>query len=164
MSQTPAFVTPDVKAALRPAPINPAWILEGAPVAKCVVLSQSRDGTATTVIWECSEGKFDWFYDRDETLHIFEGIVVLDEGLPTERRVGAGDLVFFPAGSRARWDVKAPVRKLAFVRRALPAPLAAAVNILRKVKRLASPGQESPFGAFDSANLNEIPVAAQSRP
>ncbi len=160
MSQIPAFVTPDVTAALRPAPINPAWILEGAPVAKCVVLSQSKDGAATTVIWECSEGKFNWFYDRDETLHIFEGAVVLDEGLPTERHVGAGDLVFFPAGSRARWHVKSPVRKLAFVRRAMPGPMAAAINILRKVKSLISPGQESPFGAFDGAT----PATAQSRP
>jgi mannose-6-phosphate isomerase-like protein (cupin superfamily) len=116
------------------------------------------------VIWECSEGKFNWFYDRDETLYVFEGSVVLDEGLPTERHVGAGDLVFFPAGSRAHWHITKPVRKLAFVRRAMPGPLATGINVLRKLKHLFSPGQESPFGAFDGANLGELPAAAQSRP
>ncbi len=120
---------------LAPAPINPAWILDGNPVARNREVARSQDGTATTLIWDCTPGKFEWHYDRDETIHVLEGAVVLNEGTSEERRIGPGDIVFFPAGSRARWHVQSHVRKLAFFRRALPKPVGHILNALRSIKR-----------------------------
>jgi hypothetical protein len=141
------FVTPSVAVDLRPAPINPAWIIEGEPTARVMQLSLSRDGTAFSVIWECSPGRFDWFYDREETAYFLEGSLVLDEGLPTERHIGPGDAVFFPAGSHARWHVKARVRKVAFVRRGVPARFLGLLNLLRKMKNRGSPAGNDFFGS-----------------
>ncbi|HLH49669.1 MAG TPA: cupin domain-containing protein [Roseiarcus sp.] len=120
-------------ASLAPAPINPDWILEGAPEARNAVLSRSADGTACTIMWSCTAGKFRWLYDFDETIHFLEGWVVIDDG-SGPRRLGPGDVVFFPAGTSAAWTVETYVRKLAFCRKALPAPLGAAVNMLRAMK------------------------------
>jgi uncharacterized cupin superfamily protein len=33
---------------------------------------------AQIIVWECSEGKFNWYYDLEETLLILEGSVVLE--------------------------------------------------------------------------------------
>ena len=128
------FVASKTAVWLGPAPINPDWIRDGVPVARCAELSRSPDGMAMTLVWECSPGTFDWFYDLDETLYVLEGDVILDEGRATERRIGPGDTVFFPAGSQAHWRVKSPIRKLAFVRRAWPRPFALLFNLLRKIK------------------------------
>ena len=64
---------------LTPRPIEPSWIIEGNPVAQCYVLSRSADGLASTMVWECSEGRFNWYYDFDETVLILEGSIVLAE-------------------------------------------------------------------------------------
>ncbi len=119
---------------LRPAPINPAWVIDGAPTARCAELSRSADGLACTVIWDCTPGRFEWIYDTDETIHILEGSIVLDDGVADARRLGPGDIVFSTAGARVRWTVETHVRKLAFVRRGLPKPAAAVVVSLRLLK------------------------------
>ena len=61
---------------LTPRPIERSWILEGNPEATWCILSQSDDGLATTMVWHCTEGKFDWFYDFDETVLILDGSIV----------------------------------------------------------------------------------------
>ena len=58
---------------LTPRPIEPSWIIEGNPVAQSCVLSKSADGLASTMVWECSEGRFNWYYDFEETVLILEG-------------------------------------------------------------------------------------------
>jgi uncharacterized protein len=120
---------------LRSSPINADWILEGKPEARNAILSASADGTACTIMWDCTAGKFRWFYDFDETIHILEGSVLIDDGEGGPRRVKAGDVVFFPAGSSAVWVVDSYVRKLAFCRKVLPAPVGALVSALRTMKR-----------------------------
>ena len=120
-------------ARLAPSPINKDWILEGSPEARSAILSRSEDQTACTVMWSCTPGKFRWIYDFDETIHFLEGSVIIDDGAGP-RRLGPGDVVFFPAGTSAVWTVESAVRKLAFCRKALPAPLGAAVNMLRAMR------------------------------
>ena len=79
----------DKNAPLKSSPINPAWILEGRPVARNVVLSTSDDTTACTILWDCTAGKFNWHYDFDETVHIVEGsVVVRSEGSPPKPATG----------------------------------------------------------------------------
>jgi uncharacterized cupin superfamily protein len=134
LPQRPPFVHTKSPVDFQPAPINPAWIKEGAPIARAARLSQSLDGFASTFMWDCSPGKFEWFYPADETLHILGGEAVLDEGLPTERRISAGDVVYFPAGSHATWHVIDHILKVAFLRRPLPGPIIIIANFLREIK------------------------------
>jgi uncharacterized cupin superfamily protein len=88
---------------LTPRPIEPSWIIEGNPVAQRCVLSESADGLASTMVWECSEGKFNWYYDFDETVLILEGSIVLESDTMPPTRYGAGDYIFFRDGAHARW-------------------------------------------------------------
>jgi uncharacterized protein len=121
-----------------PSPIRPSWILEGAPVARIQFLSESADGTASTWFWDCTAGRFNWFYSFDETLHILEGGFNLKDLLAgTTRRVVAGDVVYFPKGAQAEWTVDKYVRKLAFCRSALPGFLVSARGMARRMKSLA---------------------------
>jgi len=108
---------------LRSAPIEPSWIIEGYPIARNALLSRSEDGTASTIVWECTEGKFDWYYDIDETIHILEGSIVLESDTMKPTKFGPGDVVFFKKGAHARWHVEGHVKKLAVCHRVLPTSL-----------------------------------------
>ena len=121
---------------LRSAPINPDWIRGGSPVARNALLSSSRDRAACTLVWDCTPGEFEWRYDSDETVHILEGSVVLDDGCAPPRRVGPGDVVLFPQGAVVRWTVETHVRKLAFFHRPLPAPIALVSRAVGKAKHI----------------------------
>jgi len=116
-------------------PIHPDWILEGKPVARIELLSSSADGTANTYFWDCTAGRFNWYYSFDETLHVLEGSVTLKDPAGTSRLVVAGDTIFFPAGSRAEWTVDRYIRKLAFCRTPLPRYIILARSIARWIKR-----------------------------
>jgi len=122
-------------------PIEPSWIVEGDPVAEGTILSNSADGQAWTVVWQCSEGTFHWYYDIDETLMILEGsIVVESDGMPPTR-YGPGDVIFFRQGAHAKWHVEGHVRKLAFCRRSQPVLIAFALRVFSKIKRTILPSR-----------------------
>ena len=106
--------------ALNPSPIYANWVLEGNPVARNKVLSSSADGSASTIIWDCTAGRFNWNYDVDETIYVIEGGVVVKDLAGATRRLNAGDTIFFPAGARAEWHVESYIRKIAFCRTPLP--------------------------------------------
>ncbi len=78
--------TTNIAVTLTPRPIEPSWIIEGNPTAQWHVLSQSADGLASTVVWECSQGKFNWYYDFDETVLILEGASEAEENHDAGRR------------------------------------------------------------------------------
>jgi len=143
---------------LKACPINPAWIRDGNPMARASMMFSSADGWFYTIIWDCSPGKFEWFYDQDETLHLLSGYMILDEGLPTERHVRPGDNVFFPAGSSAHWYVIEHVVKVANVRRPIPGPLIHILNLFRFIRNR---GRRSSgmFGQLDTA----VSAARESR-
>ena len=123
-------------------PVRAEWILEGKPAARIALLSSSVDGTASTYYWDCTAGRFNWFYAFDETFHVLEGAVTLKDPAGVSRRVGVGDTVFFPKGSSAEWTVDKYVRKLAFCRVPLPRPLVMARHVVRRVKRLTGGAQQ----------------------
>lgn len=127
------------EATLNPSPIYPDWVLEGKPIARNQVLSRSADGTATTFLWDCTAGRFNWHYDVDETLYIIEGGVVVKDDAGT-RTLSVGDTIFFPAGARAEWLVENYVRKIAFCRKPLPQMLVLAKRGFRLAKRLMGRG------------------------
>jgi len=124
---------------LTPRPIEPSWIIEGNPCAQWCVLSKSADGLASTLVWECSEGRFNWYYDFDETILILEGSIVLESDAMRPTRYGPGDVIFFRNGAHARWRVEGRVRKLAFCRTTQPFVLGFALRAFNKIKRTLTP-------------------------
>jgi uncharacterized cupin superfamily protein len=120
---------------LKSAPIDPSWIVAGSPQTRSAELSRSRDGSAVTVIWDCTAGDFDWSYTEDETVHILEGEAIVDEG-SLRRTLRPGDVYLFPAGSTYRWHVPIYVKKLAFLRVPMPYAAFLAVRVLRKLQAL----------------------------
>ena len=124
---------------LTPRPIEPSWIIEGKPEATGCDLSRSADGLATTIVWHCTEGKFNWYYDFDETILILEGSIVLENDAMRPTRYGPGDIVFFRDGAHARWHVEGHVKKLAFCRKTQPLLLGFAARAINKLKRIFFP-------------------------
>lgn len=124
---------------LTPMPIAPSWIIEGNPVARATLLSKSADGQAWTMVWECSDGKFNWYYDLDETIMILEGSIVLENDAIRPTRYGPGDVIYFKDGAHAKWHVEGRVRKLAFFRKTQPVLLSFALRAFSKIKRTLLP-------------------------
>ncbi|CCD89986.1 conserved hypothetical protein; putative RmlC-like cupin family protein [Bradyrhizobium sp. ORS 285] len=121
---------------LSPAPIEPSWIIEGNPTATSCTIARSSDGLGSTIVWHCTEGKFNWYYDFDETILILEGAIVLEsEGMPA-KRYGPGDVIFFRDGAHAKWHVEGHVKKLAFCLKTQPYLLGLAVRVINKLKRM----------------------------
>jgi uncharacterized protein len=143
MSRT-LIETGNVAVTLTPRPIEPSWIIEGKPEARSFVLSNSADGLASTIIWECSEGRFNWYYDLDETVLILEGSIVLESDTMPPTRYGPGDTIFFKNGAHARWHVEGRVRKLAFCRKTQPAWLGFALLVFLKLKKTLAPAGGRP--------------------
>jgi hypothetical protein len=121
---------------LEPSPIEPSWIIEGHPVARSRVLSTSEDRTAQTIVWHCTEGRFNWYYDIDETIMIMEGSIVLEsDGMPP-KRYGPGDVIFFRDGAHAKWHVEGHVKKIAFCRKTNPVMIGFLIRVVNKLKKM----------------------------
>lgn len=117
-------------------PIPPDWILEGNPLARSKVLAGSSDDMASTHMWDCTAGRFNWFYTVDEVIHVVEGSVIVEDGAGQRRHLQPGDTFLFPAGTRFHWTVPRYVRKIAF----LHSPLSRRIRFLKRIFRfLASP-------------------------
>jgi len=124
---------------LTPRPIEPSWIIEGKPDATWCVLSQSADGLASTMVWHCTAGKFNWYYDFDETILILEGGIVLESDTMPPTRYGPGDVIFFKDGAHARWHIESHVKKLAFFRKTQPVWLGFALRVVLKLRKMFFP-------------------------
>jgi uncharacterized cupin superfamily protein len=133
---------------LAPQPIEPRWIIEGRPEASACVLARSADGLASTIVWHCTEGRFNWYYDFDETILILEGSIVIESDTMRSTRYGPGDVIFFRDGAHARWHVEGHVKKLAFCRKTQPAWLGFALRAVGKVRRMLMPS-----GGREAASL-----------
>ncbi len=118
---------------MQPAPINPDWIITGQPVARMADHSRSADRAAYTALWDCTAGTFRWFFAWDETVHILEGEVHVTAEDGAIHMLRAGDVAYFKAGTWATWRVDTYVRKVAFLRRPFPAPIAFAYRLKNKL-------------------------------
>jgi uncharacterized cupin superfamily protein len=127
------------------APIVPSWILSGAPEARNKLLANSEDRTTYIMAWECTPGRFDWHYTEDETLVIVSGEVFISNQAGQERRLGPGDMAFFPAGSSCTWRITEKVRKVAVVRSALPMPFALCLRVWNKMFQIMGLRPRSPM-------------------
>ncbi|MBF2717415.1 cupin domain-containing protein [Agrobacterium vitis] len=109
---------------LQPAPINPDWVLEGDPQARLANHSQSPDEASSTAVWDCTAGSFRWYFGWDETVVIQEGEVHVTAQDGTERLLKTGDIAYFKGGTWATWRIETYVRKIAFLRKPFPEPIA----------------------------------------
>jgi hypothetical protein len=98
------------------------------------MLSRSTDEGGWTAVCECTEGKFNWYYDLDETILILEGSIILESDTLPRTRYGVGDVILFRKGAHARWHVENYVKKLAFGHSVAPAPIAFGVRTLQSCK------------------------------
>ena len=114
---------------MAPSPIKPEWVLTGDPQARVANHSQGDDQCASTCIWDCTAGSFRWYFGWDETVFILEGEVHVTSEEGIQRILRAGDVGYFKAGTWATWSVDSYVKKVAFMRRPFPGPLAFAYRI-----------------------------------
>lgn len=140
--RTPACTAVDgAGVALVPTPIDPAWRLDGGePVTEAAEVASARDGTTAVYLWQTTRAHFRWEHESDEVVTVLDGECFLSDraapdGSRRERRLVAGDVAFFPAGSRTEWRVPERLRKVSTLVRPLPAPLAGAMRWLRAGKR-----------------------------
>jgi uncharacterized protein len=124
----------DENAGLRPDPIPEDWILEGRPVARRKYLVGSSDERSSTHLWDCTAGRFNWYYGCDEVIHVLEGAVEVEDAAGVRRRLEPGDTFLFPAGSCFHWTVPQYVRKIAF----LHSPFSRKVRVLRRLYRVVT--------------------------
>lgn len=120
---------------MRPAPIDPSWIVEGNPVARVGSVSRSSDGLSWTDIWDCTAGRFTWHYAIDETVHILEGGAHVADANGKQWDLRPGDVVSFQVGTAAHWHVPQYIRKVAFCSEVVPRPLTALMDVGRKLRR-----------------------------
>lgn len=131
----PRIAAYDTQQDLQDSPIREAWIVSGRPRARNRVLFRSTDKSAWTMLWDCSAGEFHWHYSFDETIHFLEGRVTITLQGGEPQSFGPGDVIFFPAGSVARWRVDHYVRKLATCQNPMPQTLNLPLKLARKLRR-----------------------------
>jgi uncharacterized cupin superfamily protein len=130
---------------LKPEPVPHDWILSGTPEASIAMLLRSRDWLQTMVVWECTAGRFNWRYNKDEVLFVISGHATLTNESGENREFGPGDTVFFPAGVSCTWWVRDRVRKVAIIRETLFWPLGVFVKVWVKLLRMVGIAAKSPF-------------------
>ena len=144
MTKTP-MIASVTQVDLKPAPIEPSWILEGTPMARNATLSRSADGLASTLVWDCTAGTFNWTYEIDETIYFLEGSATISDGINPPKTFGPGDVLFLPRGAVCHWHVESYVKKVAFCRRTLPYSVGFVVRAVGRIKRMLNPGASGGF-------------------
>lgn len=119
---------------LSSSPINPDWIIEGAPLARSGNWATSSDGTVTMAVWSCTAGTFRWQFTCDELIHIIEGSVEVKMSNGDQLLLGPNDSALFPAGEWTTWHVPEYVRKHAILRSPVPRPVRVFWRILSRLK------------------------------
>lgn len=119
---------------LKPDPIDPTWVLEGNPVARSGQWSRSLDTTTSCWVWDCTAGRFNWYFDADEMIYVMEGEVIVTSEGQAQRSLRAGDAALFYAGTQAEWYVPNYVRKYAILRPHMTKPVLFAYKVSRKLR------------------------------
>ncbi|GJE56803.1 hypothetical protein EKPJFOCH_3311 [Methylobacterium thuringiense] len=130
---------------LRAAPIEPSWIRKGNPLARNATLSRSADGLASTLVWDCTAGEFQWIYEIDETIYFLEGSATISDGHNPPKTFGPGDVLFLPRGAVCHWHVESYVKKVAFCRRTLPKTVGLGMRAFARLVRMVKGGSSGGF-------------------
>ena len=122
-------------AVLDSTPIRPEWVLEGKPIARSKLISQTEGSNSSSFIWECTAGRFNWHYESEETILFLEGSAVIKDNNGVIHRVRAGDTIVFPLGAVAEWQIDNYVRKVAVFCSPMPKSVLFAKRLLKALKR-----------------------------
>jgi uncharacterized protein len=68
-------------------------------------------GVSKWPTWQKEVSTFDWTFHEQEIAYILDGECVITPIGGTAVTFGKGDLVTFPAGIKASWEVKKPLHK-----------------------------------------------------
>lgn len=128
---------------LEPEPFPQGWVVSGSPEARCSKVVRSRDRTSHIVVWDCTPGSFRWHYSMDEAIVVISGEAFMINDKGEERRFGAGDLGFFPAGTTCTWRITEHLRKVGVLRETMWRPLGFAVKACHKLLRIMGLSGES---------------------
>jgi hypothetical protein len=83
-----------------------------------------------------ARGKFNWYYDSDETAFILQRSILLESEDVPLMRYGVGNVIFFRQGAHAKWRVEDYVKKIALCRRTNPIGLGFVIRAVNKLKRM----------------------------
>lgn len=97
-------------ASLDPMPLPAEQITKGEPEASGTILWVSGDGKLANGIWECTPGEFDYVH-ADETATVIRGRATVTPEGGEAIVLEAGDVAFFPAGTKTKWRVEETIRK-----------------------------------------------------
>ncbi len=117
-------------------PVLPRWVLSGVPVTRTWNVVRSHDLTSDIVVWECTAGRFECHYHQDEAVIVVAGEAFITDDKGEERRLGPGDLGFFPAGTSCIWRVPESVRKIAILRETMWRPVGLGLKIWKRLLRI----------------------------
>ncbi|MGA7624432.1 MAG: cupin domain-containing protein [Candidatus Acidiferrales bacterium] len=120
-------------------------ILKGNPHIRSKVLGRSHDLLAHIVIWECGAVSYRWHYDQDEAYLVLSGEGFVNDEKGVERRLGPGDIAFFPAGTDATWRHPDHFRKIAILKESVWRPLGFGLKLWNKLFRMIGITDTSPL-------------------
>lgn len=118
---------------LEPGTIPPEWLLSGCPDTRSKFLGKSRDKLGYAMLWECGSVSYKWHYGKDEAYIVLSGEGFMTDEKGVEHRFGAGDVAFFPAGTKATWRHPDHFRKVAVIKDAVWPPFAFALRVWSKL-------------------------------
>jgi uncharacterized cupin superfamily protein len=107
---TSATAMPPADQPLPSAPIAPDWIQSGTPEASCLQLTNSPCDGLITGVWECTPGKFRWYFGCDEVIVVLSGRGRVRVG-DVVHELTPGTTVFFPIGTDSNWEIEETLRK-----------------------------------------------------
>ena len=94
------------------APITPAKVEAGEPVAWTENFYTSDDGKYFTGLWGSSPGKWRMTYSEEETCTLLEGVVVLTGKDGVAHTYHAGDSFVIPRGFDGTWETVETCKKV----------------------------------------------------
>jgi uncharacterized protein len=88
-------------------------VIEGDPHGRVHWLrtAGSTDATLMAGIFTGQPSRFNYVFETDETFHVIEGSVTITLESGEAVDLVPGDIVSFPRGAHAVWDIKQPLRK-----------------------------------------------------
>lgn len=105
-----ASLLPAADDPLPSAPVPADWVRTGTPQASCRQLTRSPDGGLVTGVWECTPGRFRWYFGCDEVVVVLHGRGRVRVGA-VEHALVPGTTVFFPIGTDSEWEIDETLRK-----------------------------------------------------
>jgi len=93
------------------APVDPARVLDGAPVMTTANRHADPANRFFAGVWSATVGKWRIHYTEHEFCHLIEGRVRLVSDSGEQWEFGAGDAWVIPAGFAGTWETLEPARK-----------------------------------------------------